>query len=120
MTSTDSSDPVTLLVSNQSFDVNPVDIEISIDGRVVVRGEFDVSGEQPPQHNWARYPMQLEDGSHRLTASSKTGRARLDTNFETPGVRSITVAFWHGRRPPGGDSEGYFTVDTGARPAATM
>jgi len=119
--STDSAQgAVTLLVSNQSFDVNPVDIEIAINGTVVMRGEFDVAGELPPQHNWTRYSLPLKDGSHRIDARSETGRARLHANFEVPGVRAITIAFWHGRRPTGSKSEGYFTVDFGARPAATM
>jgi hypothetical protein len=35
-----------LMVSNQSFVLNPVDIEARIDDRIVVQDEFDVTGPQ--------------------------------------------------------------------------
>ena len=41
-------DNVTLLVSNQSFDIDPVDIEISIDGQAIVQDALDVQGDQLP------------------------------------------------------------------------
>ena len=111
---------VALLVSNQSFDVNPVDIAISIDGQAVVQGEFDVQGDQPPQHNWRRYDLQLEDGAHALVAKSSKGQAQQHTTFQLPGVRTITIAYWYGRRSARSKSEGYFTVQAGPDQPATM
>jgi hypothetical protein len=120
MTRQDTHDNVTLLVSNQSFDVNPVDIKVSIDGKTIVKDKFDVQGEQPPQHNWRQYHLRLEDGPHSLVAESKKGRAQLQTPFEVAGQHTILIAYWHGRRSARGKSEGYFTVESGPRQVATM
>jgi len=111
---------VALHVSNQSFEVSPVDIAISIDGQTIVQGEFDVQGDQPPQHNWHRYDLRIEEGPHELVAKSSKGRAQLRTSFEMPGVQTITIAYWCGRRQPGKESEGYFTIEFGSNQAATM
>lgn len=111
---------VHLLVSNQSFEVDPVDIEIRIDGKIVASGEFSVGGDQPPQHNWQQYELSLVDGSHTLVVSSDKGDARSEIMFETPAVRAVTVAFWHGRRPGSGQAGGFFTIELGGGPTATM
>lgn len=110
---------VTLLVSNQSFELNPVDIEISIDGEAVVRDTFDVEGDQPPQHNWSRYLLQLEDGRHRLAARAGE-QAELDTEFDVAGKHTIAVAHWYSSRTAGAPPKGYFTFESQARPIATM
>lgn len=120
MTKQDMNANITLLASNQSFDVNPVDIEILIDGRVVVQDEFNVEGDQPPQHNWQQYQLRLDDGSHSLVAKSDKGQAQLKTTFKIPGVQTITVAYWYGRRSARSKSKGYFTVEYGLHQAATM
>jgi hypothetical protein len=61
--------PLTLYVSNQSFDDPSVDITVTIDGRVVVDEEFDVEG----QHNWKTFELDLGPGEHTLRAESSTG-----------------------------------------------
>jgi hypothetical protein len=111
---------VTLLISNQSFDVNPVDIQVSIDGKAIVADEFDVQGDQPPQHNWRQYDLRLEDGTHELVVQSRKGKAQLDTAFAVAGRHALTIAYWYGRRSPRRKSEGYFTVESRPRPVATM
>lgn len=111
---------VTLLVSNQSFDVNPVDITVAIDGREVVQDELDVQGDQPPQHNWRQYHLRLEDGPHSLDVRSKKGQAQLHTTFDVAGRHTLGIAYWHGGRPGQGKRGGHFTVESGPRPIATM
>lgn len=109
-----------LLVSNQSFDVDPVDIEIRIDGRVVVQDEFRVAGDQLPQHNWQRHEVRLAAGSHRVAATSERGKAHSDATFEMPGIQTVTVAYWHGLRSAAGEPEGYFTIECRPGEVATM
>jgi hypothetical protein len=116
----DSHGNVTLLISNQSFDVNPVDIKVSIDGQVIVKDKFDVQGDQPPQHNWRQYHLRLEDGPHSLAVDSKKGQAQLRTTFEVAGRHTLAIAYWHGRRSAKSKPEGYFTIESGPREAATM
>lgn len=111
---------VHLLVGNQSFDVDPIDIEVTVDGEVVASGEFSVEGDQPAQHNWRRYEVPLTAGEHVLVASSVREGVRSEAVFDVPGVETLTVAFWHGDRPAGGGRGGFFTVDARGGAPATM
>jgi hypothetical protein len=111
---------VKLLVSNQSFAVDPVDIEISVDGEVVVRENFEVAGDQPPQHNWREFHLRLEPGTHSLTATANDG-AELETTFEVTGDHTLAVAHWADEsRAAGTEPKAYFTVESEPRPIAMM
>jgi hypothetical protein len=112
---------VTLLVSNQSFAVDPVDIEISVDGEVVVRETFEVvGGQQPPQHNWREYHLRLEPGTHSLVATANDG-AELETTFVVAGNHTLAVAHWAHESPADeGEPRGYFTLESQPRPIAMM
>jgi len=79
-----------LFVSNQSFEVDPVDIEVRVDGDVVAVGEFAVGN----QHNWREFVVDLEPGRHELTAVSKSGGCSLSREIEISGDRWATVSFW--------------------------
>jgi hypothetical protein len=120
MAAPDAHGNVTLLVSNQSFEINPVDIELAIDGQVVVQDEFDVQGDQPPQHNWHQFRLQLADGPHGLVAKSARGQARQQATFEVPDVQTVAVAYWHDRQGERSEPEGYFTVEFQPGQIATM
>lgn len=112
---------VTLLVSNQSFDHTPVDITVTIDGAAIVRDEFAVAGDQPPQHNWRRYLLTLSDGPHSCVATSARGRARARATLDVAGHQTVYIAYWHGRQPgERGLPRGYFTIEGGSHRAATM
>jgi hypothetical protein len=120
VTTQDADVNTTVLVSNQSFDVNPVDVEICIDGRVVVQDMFDVQGDQLPQHNWQQYHLRLDKGSHSLVARSEKGQAQLNTTFEVPDVHTVTIAYWFGRRSARSMPQGYFTIECGPGQVSTM
>jgi hypothetical protein len=111
---------VTLVVSNQCFDVNPVDIRVSIDGDMVVDDEFDVQGEGIAQHNWQRYSLQLPAGDHRLLAASKRGKARLETSLQVGDALLITLAFWCERDKLQGKVRRFITVDIGQQPVGQI
>ncbi len=49
-----------LYVSNQSFYIDPVDIQIWIDGECVVREYFEVGN----QHNYRPFVLRLSEGTH--------------------------------------------------------
>lgn len=108
---------VTLRVSNQSFEVNPVDITVAIDGETAVRGEFDVEGEQPPQHNWQTFHYRLPDGRYTLVASSVQGRARLEAPIDVKGFVVVAVAHWDRAQ---GNGDGFFTCHVSAGPTGEM
>ena len=83
--------PLTLYVSNQSFDEPTIGIRIELDGDAVVDDAFDVEG----QHNWVRFDPEVTSGSHTLHAVSATG-AESTTDFVIPdgASRWIVVEYW--------------------------
>lgn len=60
--------PLTLYVSNQSFDDPTVSITVLLDGETVVSDVFDVGR----QHNWRRIDLSPAPGTHHLRAVSDT------------------------------------------------
>ena len=111
---------VILMVSNQCFDINPVDIKITIDDRVVVHEKFDVQGGGLAQHNWQRFSLTLPPGEHDLLAKSQPGKAHLETSFTVDQKLTITLAFWCDARPGRSSRGPYFTCDTSASPVGMM
>ncbi len=81
-----------LWVSNQSFEDDPVEVTIAIDGVEVVSEPFDVEG----QHTWVLFPIMAPPGNHVLTATSDTG-ATLEQRFMLPeqGLRYAVVEYWY-------------------------
>ena len=84
-----------LYVSNQSFDVNPVDITVHIDGKKAIEGDFDVKGKRIAQHNWIMHRFNLAPGRHRLTAKSKKGEASLQKEFEITDKHWAVIDYWY-------------------------
>ena len=80
-----------LYVSNQSFELDPVDIVIEIDGEQIIDGEFEVGN----QHNWKRYVLRLTPGRHTLTARSTNGDATLEESFVVNERRWAAVDYWY-------------------------
>jgi hypothetical protein len=80
-----------LFVSNQSFDLDPVDIDLYIDGTHIVTGDFEVKG----QHNWIRFDFKVATGEHELRAVSKKGGAERKATFKLNGTeRWSVVDYW--------------------------
>jgi hypothetical protein len=70
-----------LYVSNQTNAIDPVDITVWIDGKCVVRDDFEYINE----HNWLTFRLRLQDGDHELVAESEKGNATLGRSFTTSG-----------------------------------
>jgi len=67
----------TLTVSNQSFDIDPVDILVKIDGKTVIDDEFLVK----QQHNYQNFEFDLKPGIHTIYAESIKGKYQLNEEF---------------------------------------
>jgi hypothetical protein len=67
----------TLLVSNQSFDLETVDITARLDGQLAVTGDFAVEG----QHTWIRFDFDLAPGDHTISLETEDGDTTLDQEF---------------------------------------
>ena len=78
----------TLYVSNQSSVVSPVDIQVEIDGDVVVREDFNVSRRKA-------FTLSLSVGKHQLRVSSAKGQAELSEDFEVKGEHWAVIGYWY-------------------------
>ena len=81
----------TLYVSNQSFDLSQVDIEIRIDDQLAVTGDFLVEG----QHTWIPFDFALAPGQHRLEVASEAGGATLEKTFDMDDRKWGVLSFWY-------------------------
>lgn len=81
-----------LYVSNQSFEIDPVDIEIHLDGELAVEGDFLVEG----QHSWHTFDFRLAPGAHEVRAVSRAGTTEYVQTIELPeGDRYGVLDFWY-------------------------
>jgi hypothetical protein len=91
-----------LYVSNQSFNIDPVDIVVSLDGKEIIAQDFDVEG----QHNWVRFNIDVPTGSHKLAVTANGGSAQRDLPIEI-GTSTLfgVINFWAecGEQPTGID-----------------
>jgi hypothetical protein len=80
-----------LYVSNQSFDISPVDIDIWVEDTHVVTGGFDVEG----QHNWILFDLNMPSGTNALHAEGMGGSAVIDEAVPVPEERWGVLDFWY-------------------------
>jgi hypothetical protein len=80
---------LTLYVANQSFDVNPVDIKVTVDGVTAAAGAFYAGYGR----SWRRYDVRLTAGRHVLRAMTRKGGAALRREFDVSGPRWAAVAY---------------------------
>ena len=81
---------VVLYVSNQTRQTDPVDILVKVDGKRVVKGEFEWGN----GHNWRTFNLSLERGTHQIIANSEKGGTSLDVVFEVHSKRWLTLDYW--------------------------
>jgi len=82
----------TLYVSNQSFDIPTIDIEIQIDGQLVITGDFAVEG----QHSWFPFLFDLAPGAaHTVEVTANGGATQIvDTALIGDAYDYAIVSFW--------------------------
>jgi hypothetical protein len=81
-----------LYVSNQSFDLDPVDIEVRLDGELALEGDFLVEG----QHSWHTFDFDLAPGTHELRAVTLAGETVAVEEIEiADGTRYGVLNFWY-------------------------
>ena len=85
-----------LSVSNQSLEVNSVDIRVEVDGQLVCGGDFE-SGNL---HQYQRFVLALGPGTHWLRATSVVGSASLLEYFQVTGNHWAVV--WYRDAPGNG------------------
>ena len=80
----------TLYVSNQSLDIEKVDIHIMIDGQPVVYEYFKVKN----QHNRKKWVLKLPEGEHTIVAETSLGEINLKQQFDVKGKQWGVLNFW--------------------------
>ncbi len=80
-----------IYVSNQSPSLDPVDLKISIDGKLAIRREFYF--ENGETH--IRFQFQIEDGNHKLSVSSIKGNISKDTAFTLQTTPYCSISFYY-------------------------
>ncbi len=80
-----------LRVSNQSFAIDPVDINIAIDGKDVVHDTFSVGR----QHSWKHYAISLKKGPHNIIINTADNDVTFERSFEFDSPRWASIAFWY-------------------------
>lgn len=80
-----------LYVSNQSFDISPVAIDVWLEDTHVITGGFDVEG----QHNWILFDLNVPIGSHGLRAEYRESSVVLTETISIPAERWGVLEFWY-------------------------
>ena len=80
----------TLLISNQSFDLDPVDIRVELDDQLAVTGDFVVEG----QHTWVPFELDIAPGTHTIDVTTADANATLSQTFQMDDRKWGTVMFW--------------------------
>jgi hypothetical protein len=102
--------PFQLLVSNQSFDLDPVDIDVYIDGVHVVAGDFVVGS----QHTWVPFDFDIATGEHALRVVTKKGGTDASQTFTVNATKRWSVVnFWFYKTAQGGQpaDKPHFSID---------
>jgi hypothetical protein len=84
--------PLTLHVSNQSFEDSSVHITVTLDGETVVDDSFDVRD----QHHVVTFELDIGPGEHELVATSNTG-VEHEAAFTTADGEPVWLAllYWY-------------------------
>ncbi len=79
-----------LYVSNQSFDMSPVDITVHINGKKAVSADFAVGN----SHTWVKHTFQLAPGKHKIAAVSQKGSSRIEKEIEVKDKHWVVIDYW--------------------------
>ncbi len=78
-----------LYVSDQSYELSPVDIKVYIDDKLVIDDNFEVGN----QHNWESFDFKLKQGKHTIKAVTAEGIV-FEDEFTVLGKRWAVLNYW--------------------------
>ncbi len=88
--------PLTLYVSNQSFQIDFVDIVIQIDGEKIIEDNFKV-GDQSELNS---FELQLTKGNHTIHVMSESGGVEFEKQFEMSEERWMYLLYINDETQP--------------------
>ena len=84
-----------LYVMMESLRINPVDVQVYIDGRRAVSKTFPWNNERPEY----RFEFQIEEGKHTLRATSSYASGAQSIDFMRSSTPYAVVTFWSDPQP---------------------
>ena len=84
-----------LYVMMESWRINPVDVQVYIDGRRAVAQKFPWNNERPEY----RFEFQIEEGKHTLRATSSYASGPQSIDFIRSSTPYAIVTFWSDPQP---------------------
>jgi hypothetical protein len=81
--------PLHLFVSNQSLAVDPVAVEVDLDGRQIFQRELSTG----TQHNWERAEISAPVGKYTLTVSEAKTQTRQSQELNVSGELWVVIRF---------------------------
>lgn len=81
---------VILVVSNQSFAIDPIDLIVIIDSDTIVYDTLYVNN----QHNWKVHKLNLSKGKHSIKAKSLNGGYEITDSFFLFYKKYIYIDYW--------------------------
>ncbi len=88
--------PLHLYVTNQSFDISPVGIDVWLQETHVITGGFAVEG----QHTLILFDLEVPIGNHVLRAEALEGSVVLTATIQVPAERWGVLSFWYSPGEP--------------------
>ena len=82
---------LTLYVSNQSPAVDPVDVQVEVDGQLVANDQFRFGD----GHTQRRFVLPLRLGWHRIDARTVKGESVLQSEFSMFWSRWAVLNYWY-------------------------
>lgn len=86
-TPTSATVPLHVTVSNQSLEIDPVDIDVYVDDKLVLTGDYSV-------HDGRSFELAIPRGRHTLRAVTGLGRSDHTEAFSVHGERWALVRFF--------------------------
>jgi hypothetical protein len=108
--------PLHLIVSNQSFDIDPVDIDVYVDEVHAISGDFEVGS----QHTFLTFDFTTGAGPHALRAVGHGREVALGESFELTGETWGVLMFWYYARSEDGHEADAEHFSWSAQPTRPM
>ena len=81
----------TLYISNQSLAIDPVDIQVELDGIRVVSDNFYIGS----AHTFVPFELSLDKGMHKIDIWTVRGDAELSTEFKLNDQDAGIIMYWY-------------------------
>jgi len=83
-----------LSISNQSSEIDPIDIKVEINGETIIHKYFALDD----HHNGKVFKIKLPNGKHKIKVSSLKDKAVFSKTIELKKKKWATIDYWNGEQ----------------------